>query len=186
MILEAVVTTRNLDGTTNVSPMGPTIGEDMLRFELRPFNTSQTFSNLKRTREGVLHVTDDVLVIAKSAIGKLDELPAMQKAARVNVEVISSACRWYEFEVDFIDETGPRMLLKCRTVAMTRQRDFWGFNRGKHAVLEAAILATRTDFLPAEEILDQFQRLDTMVKKTGGAEELEAFRILRDYVTPSQ
>jgi hypothetical protein len=114
MILEAVVTTRNSDGSTNVSPMGPSIGDDMSRFELRPFNTSKTFANLQRTREGVLHITDDVLLIAQSAIGRLDELPAMQAASFVDVETIRSACRWYEFEVDSIDETGPRMLLKCR------------------------------------------------------------------------
>ena len=28
-----------------------------------------------------------------------------------------------------------------------RLRDFFGFNRAKHAVIEAAILATRIDFL---------------------------------------
>ena len=61
-------------------------------------------------------------------------------------------------------------------------RDFWGFNRGKHAVLEAAILATRLDFLPAQEIEEQYIRLATIVNKAGGAKEKSAFQLLSNFV----
>ena len=39
------------------------------------------------------------------------------------------------------------------------QREFWGFNRAKHAVVEAAILATRLHLLPPAEILRQYEHL---------------------------
>jgi hypothetical protein len=185
MILEAIVTTINEDGSANVSPMGPTVNENTEAretFELRPFDTSRTFANLKRTKMGVLHVTDDVELFARAAIGQPDPLPEFQDAVEVTGQVIANACRWYEFQVDFIDESGPRMSLNCRTVHAHRNRDFWGFNRGKHAVLEAAILATRLDFLPAEEIREQFIRLQSAVNKTGGQAELDAFGLLCDFV----
>jgi len=187
MILESIVTTINEDGTPNVSPMGPTVPETFTEgnfesFELRPFDSSRTFANLKRTKVGVMHVTDDAELFALSAIGKLDPLPAMCPAEKIDGNALSSACRWYEFRVEYIDETGPRMSLNCRTVHSVRNRDFWGFNRAKHAVIEAAILATRLDFLPAEEIRDQFERLATIVAKTGGSRETGAFERLNAFV----
>lgn len=182
MILESIVTSRNPDGTINISPMGPTVSADMNRFELRPFNTSQTFANLKRYRVGIMHVTDDVDLIARSAIGRLDQQPPLVPGQLVDCQAIADACRWYEFEVEFIDETGPRMNLNCKTVHTHHNRDFFGFNRAKHAVLEAAILATRIDFLPAEEIADQFHRLATIVEKTGGPIEKKAFDLLQRFV----
>lgn len=182
MILESIVTTVNEDGSPNVSPMGPNVSDDIDSFELRPFNTSQTFANLKRTRMGVLHVTDNVELFARAAIGQLEPLPELFAAKKITGNVIAESCRWYEFEVEFIDETGPRMNLNCRTVYAGRSRDFWGFNRAKHAVLEAAILATRLDFLPAGEIRKQFAGLETTVIKTGGQRECDAFKLLREFV----
>ena len=61
-------------------------------------------------------------------------------------------------------------------------RDFFGFNRAKHAVLEATILATRLHLLPIEQVRSEFERLRSPVEKTAGPVELEAWRILNDYV----
>ena len=58
-------------------------------------------------------------------------------------------------------------------------REFFGFNRAKHAVVEAAILATRTAFLPREQIMAEYERLAVLVEKTGGERETEAFAFLR-------
>lgn len=182
MILETIVTTINEDGSANVSPMGPSVDEDLQTFVLRPFNTSRTFANLKRTKAGVLHITDDVELFARAAIGKLETLPAFRKAKNIAGNIIENTCRWYEFEVTFIDETGPRMNLNCRTVDAGRHRDFLGFNRAKHAVIEAAILATRLDFLPGPEIAEQFERLQIIVDKTGGQHEKSSFNLLSEFV----
>ena len=182
MILEAMVSTINDDGSVNLSPMGPTVNEDLSRFELRPFNTSKTFANLKRTRQGVLHITDDVLLFALTAIGRKPNDPQLRPAEKIDGQILESACRYYEFQVDFIDETGPRMSLNCSTVHSGRLRDFWGFNRAKHAVLEAAILATRLDFLPREEVHEAMVRLTTIVEKTAGQQERTAMEMLNQFV----
>jgi hypothetical protein len=57
-----------------------------------------------------------------------------------------------------------------------------GFNRAKHAVLEAAILATRTHLLPKDQIRDEFSRLQVIVDKTAGPREQEAMALLTQYV----
>ncbi len=183
MILESIVTTINDDGSLNVSPMGPLITDDVARgFELRPFNTSTTFANLKARKQGVMHITDDVLLFAKSAIGRLDIEPPVRKAEKVIGQILTDACRWYEFDIVSIDDSSPRVILQCQTVFNGRQRDFWGFNRAKHAIIEAAILATRVSFLPREEISSQFVILETNVEKTGGDDEFAAMKLLKDFV----
>ena len=71
MILEGIVTTLNDDATLNIAPMGPRVdaGVALARFELRPYRSSTTYYNLKKRGEGVFHVTDDVLLLAQTAIG---------------------------------------------------------------------------------------------------------------------
>ena len=184
MILEAIVTTTNSDGSINVSPMGPLIEQDPSDgFELRPFETSRTFANLQQRPFGVLHVTDDVLLFAKAAIGKLTRLPKSRAAEKnESAFVLEDACRWYEFEAVYFETSEPRKNVRCEVVAAGRQRDFWGFNRAKHSVLEAAILATRIDFLPAAEIDRQYELLRVIVDKTGGEVEKEAMTLLEQFI----
>src|SRR5262249_40173317 len=52
MVLEGIVTTIAPEGTLNVAPMGPIVEPDMRRLVFRPFNTSQTYRNLKAHGEG--------------------------------------------------------------------------------------------------------------------------------------
>ena len=150
MILEGIVTTVSADGVLNIAPIGPHVEPGMERFVLRPFPTAQTYRNLKAHGEGVLHVTDDVLLLARAALGPVEPAPAVLPAAHVRGWVLADACRSYEFRVRAIDESEPRVRIQAEVVHAGRLRDFFGFNRAKHAVVEAAILATRTDFLPLE------------------------------------
>lgn len=188
MILEGIVTTINADGSVNISPMGPevpepTAGDGALRsVVLKPYQTSTTYQNLKRTGQGVLHVTDDVELLARAAVGTVDPPPPMMPAPGIEGQILKGACRWYALRVTELDDSQPRVRIVAEVVDQGRLRDFFGFNRGKHAVLEAAILATRVDFLPAADIEADFTRLATWVTKTGGAAEQRAFDFLRGYV----
>ncbi|MFP6672572.1 MAG: DUF447 domain-containing protein [Pirellulaceae bacterium] len=182
MILEAIVTTLNADQSVNVSPMGPLVDASMKEFTLRPYETSMTCQNLQRTRQGVLHVTDDVELLARAAINQLDPLPEMVAATAVEGSILVAACRWYAFEVVSLDDRNEPVTMQCQVVESGRQRDFFGFNRAKHAVLEAAILATRVQFLPAALIRSQLEQLAVIVGKTAGAQEQRAFDLLQDYV----
>jgi len=80
------------------------------------------------------------------------------------------------------DDSGERSRLEAEVVHAGRLRDFFGFNRAKHAVLEAAILATRTALLPLAEIEAEYRKLAVLVEKTGGPAEREAFGFLRAYL----
>ncbi len=181
MILEGIVTTLSSDGALNVAPMGPRVDPEMRRFVLRPYQTSTTYRNLKVSGEGVLHVTDDVLLLARTAIG-LEPNAETRPADHVRGRILTGACRYFEFRVIELDDREPRTTLVAETVAEGRLRDFFGLNRAKHAVVEAAILATRTSFLAIEEIVADYRRLAVLVDKTGGADERAAFQLLEEHV----
>jgi hypothetical protein len=177
-ILEGIVTTFNADGTVNIAPMGPLVDESFDTLVLRPFRTSTTCENLLRTHKGVLHITDDVELFARAAIG----VETVAKISQENPLVLADACHWYAFKVESVDESAERVTLVARTTDRAMLREFFGFNRAKHAVIEAAILATRVSLLPAAEILADFTRLRVMVDKTGAAAEHRAFDLLEQYV----
>ena len=132
--------------------------------------------------QGVFHVIDDVLLLAQAAIGRLDETPATFAAEKITGRVLASACRWYEFEVESLDATHDRTEIRVRVVHTGRLRDFFGFNRAKHAVLEAAILATRLHLLTQNDVERQLAALRSPVEKTAGPRELVAFQLLTDFV----
>ncbi len=181
MILEGIVTTLDPSGLLNIAPMGPRVEPGMRRFVLRPFRSSTTYRNLKATGEGVLHVTDDVLLLARAAIGLEADAPT-RPADVVRGRILSDACRYYEFRITDLDDREDRTILRAETVAAGCLRDFFGLNRAKHAVVEAAILATRSDFLPLDAILRDYRQLAVLVEKTGGDSEHAAFRLLSDHI----
>jgi hypothetical protein len=182
MILEGIVTTVGADGAVNIAPMGPHVDAEMHHLLLRPFSTSQTYRNLKRHGEGVLHVSDDVLLLARAALGPVDPPPSLMPAAHVRGCILRETCRYHEFRVKEIDDSQERVRIEAEVVHSGRLRDFFGFNRAKHAVVEAAILATRTDFLPLDEIEAEYRKLAVIVDKTGGEQERAAFSLLRHHV----
>jgi uncharacterized protein len=181
MILEGLVTTTDPAGAMHLAPMGPRIEPDWSGFLLRPFPTSQTYRNLKAHGQGVLHVTDDVLLLARAALGQAPPQEA-RPAERVAGFILPTACRFYEFVVREMDESGERMHIRAEVVHRGTLREFFGLNRARHAVVEAAILATRLHLLPAEEVRADYRKLRVLVDKTGGPAEHEAFAFLTAHV----
>ncbi len=185
LIVEGIVTTRNPDGSTNVAPMGPLVDESWDRLVLRPFPTATTCANLLRDRRGVFHVSDDCELLARAAIDRWLSPPELAEIDHWPVPRLRDTCRWYAFEVDRIDEREPRVRLECRVSLRGAIRDFLGFNRAKHAVLEAAILATRVGMLETSFLRSEFDRLRVIVDKTSGPQEQRGFALLEAFVRES-
>jgi uncharacterized protein len=181
-LVEGVVTTLNRDGTPNIAPMGPIVDAEFHWLLLRPFCTSVTYGNLKRSGEGIFHITDDVELLAHAAVGRLKTMPALVPAETVNGVILANACRWFAFRVETLDDREDRTSIVAQVVDRGRLRDFFGFNRAKHAVVEAAILATRIGLLEASHLHAEFDRLAAPVEKTGGHEERRAFEFLRQFL----
>ena len=190
-ILEGIATTRNPDGSVNIAPMGPIVESEQIgsleRFLLRPFQDSQTCRNLLETKQGVFHLTDDVLLFAQAVTKKLNaDLLPLESAKQVDGVVIGSACQWYEFRIVSSDTSSARAELEAEVVLKKTARDFIGFNRARHAVIETAILATRLHLLEPEYIAVELRRFQIVMGKTAGEVENEAFRLLCKFIDESR
>lgn len=182
LILEGLVTTLEPDGQVHLAPMGPIVDRDLSRLTIRPFVTSRTFANLQRERAGVFHVTDDVELLAGAAIHELPYEPEYESIPGFPVARLATACRWYAFRIQTGEETPPRAEFHCEVVERGTVREFWGFNRARHAVLEAAILATRVDLLAPEFLRAELDRLRVLVDKTGGDLETRAWQRVERHI----
>jgi uncharacterized protein len=170
MIVETVTTTVNPDGTVNCAAMGVEWGDEAI--VIKPFRATRTLRNLQRNGAAVVNLTDDILLFAQAALD--DPHPPTRPADVVDGAVLTDACSWREVAVDEIDASGPRARVTTRVVGRGVGREFVGFNRACHAVLEASILASRVRRLPLEEVRAELDRLAVLVDKTAGARERAA------------
>ncbi len=189
MILESIVTTVDLESGVNIAPMGPSVEPGVLEsgatdvsFRLRPFLSSRTYQNLASTPRAVIHVTDDALLFAKGAVDALspeEVCGLVERVAETDWWRLKDCHRWFAIEITRIEDDGLRSDMECRVVQAGTVRPFFGFHRARHAVIEAAILATRVHLIPPDQVRDEMVRLQPLVDKTGGPVEHEAFHLLQ-------
>ena len=182
LVVEGLLLTCGVDGSFNLSPMGVRFSTNDEMILLRPFKSSRSYRNLKQIPEAVFHVTDDVHLIARSALGDFTSLPPVTEIKDSSMCRLSDTCRWYLMRLAFSDESEARASFDMQIISGDRVRDFVGFNRAKFAVIEAAIYATRVGLLDGDEILEQFKQLEPLVEKTGGQQERNAFMFLKNRV----
>ena len=122
LVLEGLVSTLDADGGPHrlMGPQVPAVEFD--RFTLRPFPTSQTYRNLLAHGEGVLHVTDDVLLLAKAAIGRVEPAP---NTSRRNM----SAVGCWQTAVGF-SNFGSRQLMSRKNACELKRRLSTRLGRG--------------------------------------------------------
>jgi uncharacterized protein len=178
VIVESIVTTIAADGTVNCAPMGVEWGEDAII--LKPFLETATYRNVVPSGAAVVNLTDDVRLFARGAIS--NPRPQTVPATRVVGAVLADCCSWREVEVRAIDSTPPRSRIETAVVFRGHHREFIGFNRASHAVLEVAIYATRLHILPRAFVESELARLQVIVDKTAGPHEVEAMALLTDYI----
>jgi hypothetical protein len=178
VIVETIVTSLDAGGAVNCAPMGVEWGDDTI--VLKPFLDTATYRNLVATRAAVVNLTDDVRLFARAAIS--NPVFANVPAEVVRGVVLAECCSWREVEVRSIESSAPRSRIDSSVVHRGVRREFVGFNRASHAVLEAAIYATRRHLLPRTFIDSEFARLQVIVDKTAGPREAEAMALLTAFV----
>jgi uncharacterized protein len=178
VIIETIVTTVAGDGAINIAPMGVEWGESAI--VLKPFLETTTYRNVTATQTAVVNLIDDVRIFARAAIGN-PRYPTGPAEAVIGV-VLADCCSWRELKVRTIDSTPPRSRIDMDVVHRGFRREFIGFNRARHAVLEAAIYATRLHLLERAFVESELARLQVIVDKTAGPAELEAMALLAEHV----
>jgi hypothetical protein len=178
MIVESIVTTVGADGAVNCAPMGVEWSDD--RIVLKPFLDTATYRNVVAAGAAVVNLVDDVRIFARGAIS--NPVYPTVPADVVRGVRLADCCSWRELEVQTVDSTPPRSRIETAVVHRGVLREFIGFNRARHAVLEAAIYATRLHLLPRDFIASELARLQVIVDKTAGPAEHEAMALLTAFV----
>jgi hypothetical protein len=180
VIIETIVTTTDTAGAVNIAPMGVewTGGDEAP--VLKPFLETTTYRNIVATGVAVVNLIDDVRVFARAAISNPD-YPVVPSVVVRGVS-LEAACSWRELVVQSIDSTPPRSRIETRVVHRGFRREFIGFNRARHAVLEAAIYATRVHMLARDFLETELVRLQVIVDKTAGSAEHEAMALIADFI----
>jgi hypothetical protein len=127
-----------------------------------------------------VNLVDDVRVFARAAISNPSY--AVLPATVVRGVILEAACSWRELQIQSVDSTPPRSRIETEIVYHGFRREFIGFNRARHAVLETAIYATRVHMLARDFLESEVARLQVIVDKTAGAAEQEAMTMLADYI----
>jgi hypothetical protein len=180
MIIETIVTTTDASGMVNIAPMGVEWSGGDEAPVLKPFLETVTYRNVAATGVAVVNLIDDVRVFARAAISN-PEYPVVP-AVVVHGVSLRDACSWRELSVQFVDSTPPRSRIETTVVHRGFRREFIGFNRARHAVLETAIYATRVHMLARDFLEAELARLQVIVDKTAGPAEHEAMALLADYI----
>lgn len=183
MILESIAVTWDADNGINIAPMGPVVdGPNLGEFTLRPFDGSTTCRNLLETRRVVIHVTDDAGLFASAAIEKITDPNLVTEATFSDKSTgwrLRTCHRWFALEVTETTGGNPVYQMQTRIIDSGTEGSFFGFNRAKHAIIEAAILATRVNFLDHDTIRDDLDRCQTLVDKTASDQDAKTFDWLK-------
>lgn len=185
-ISEVIVTTRSASGEPNAAPIGiiATINEDKNEYFVKLYEGSKTLSNVLETNKLAANVTDDTVLFVKAAFENLNEA---NFSLFSGFPVLNEANSWIIFECILIEknrESGNSLFQLAPIAIKINRKEVKAINRGRNAVIEAAILATRyvitVDKREKEEIEKMMERYADVVTKCGGRSEKEAFGILRE------
>lgn len=134
------------------------------------------------------HLTDDVLLLAKAAVGRIEDANDRVRMLVPNDDlpyqhaILDPCHRWFAVEIEHIEAMPPRYEMRCRVLDQGIDAPFIGFNRAKHAVIEAAILATRIGLIDEASLRSQLEQLRIPVEKTAGDDERAAWDLITSYV----
>lgn len=170
-IRESIVTTRDIDGSAHIAPMG--IHEHKEGLIIAPFKPSTTLENLKRNEVAVINYPDDVRVYAGCITGRYD-WPVVE-AEMIDAPRLKNSLAHSEVDVSRIEDDELRPKFICNLKHEVNHSPFHGFNRSQLAVIEAAILITRVHMLTTEKINQEMDYLKIAIDKTAGPRELEAW-----------
>ncbi|MDI9408030.1 MAG: DUF447 family protein [Candidatus Pacebacteria bacterium] len=186
MIQEIILTTVNADGSIHLAPMGLTLTEPAAATEampagasLAPFAPSRSLDNLARRGTGVINICDDVRVFAGCLTGRRD-WPTVALAAHNGEARLAEVLGYRLVSVKAFGQNPERPRFICSIIESQQIKPFNGFCRAQSAVIEAAILVSRFNRTPARDLIREFEQLATIVDKTAGAVEFEAWGWLQE------
>mgnify|MGYP002477035073 CR=1 FL=1 len=182
-ISEVIVTTRSASGQPNAAPIGiiTTTTADKDEHFARLYEGSRTLYNVLETNTLAANVTEDAALFVKAAFEKLN---AAWLSLFHGFPVLKEANAWVLFASSLIEKKRESFLFQLTPLAVNiTAKEVKAINRGRNAVIEAAILATRSAIIKDQgekgDIDRQMEHYAAIVAKCGGRSEKAALSIIQ-------
>ncbi len=173
-ISEVIMTTRSDSSIPNAAPIGIIRNQDRLCVQLFP--GSHTRQNAARTGKIVANIIHDLVMYVECTFG--DPGPeAFEYPGGMDCPVLKRASAWILFECT---SSKGNMFELTPVRGMIRDTPMLCINRGRNAVIEALVHATRYRLNGDAQYLDLIQHYDRIVQRCGGSAEKEAIARLKD------
>ncbi|RLG27318.1 hypothetical protein DRN85_00585 [Methanosarcinales archaeon] len=176
-INEIIAVTTNPDNTANAAPIGLHKEGNKLQIHLYP---NQTQENLKRTQHLTANITHDPLLLVTSALSKPDQKEYTKiEYQEKKYPILKNSDAWILLEVEKKDpaRTPTTYTLQPLTHAVRKEKTH-AINRGRNAVIEATIHATRYVLNHNQKHLNQINYYNRIVKICGRPEDKKAMETL--------
>ncbi len=173
-ISEVIATTRSDSGIPNAAPIGIIWNRDRLYVQLFP--GSHTRQNAARTGKIVANITYDLMMYVECTFE--DPSPeAFEYPGGMDYPVLKRASAWILFECN---QSKGNMFELTPIRGVIHDKPMLCINRGKNAVIEALVHATRYRLNGDAQYLDLIEHYDRIVQRCGGDREKEAIARLKE------
>jgi hypothetical protein len=169
-ITESVVTTRGPNGRWNAAALG--LHRDDTVVTAQTFGRTRTWRNLQADGRGVINFTTDPVQFVRAALSVYEPDTAVLAGAAAVVEVTAAAIR------EWTEDTTEMTRWELQPVwANIRQWQLPTYRRGRMAVIDATVAASRLDVPGADEaaLRAELQRCADIVARTGSDSDRTAF-----------
>ncbi len=173
-ISEVIATTRSDSALPNAAPIGIIRNHDRVCVQLFP--GSHTRQNAARTGKIVANIIHDPMMYVECTFG--DPGPeAFEYPDGMDYPVLVRASAWILFECS---QSKANLFELTPVQGMIRDKPLLCINRGKNAVIEALVHATRYRLNDDARYLDLIGHYDRIVQRCGGSAEKEAIARLKE------
>lgn len=173
-ISEVIATTRSDSGIPNAAPIGIIWNRDRLYVQL--FSGSHTRQNAARTGKIVANITHDLMMYVECTFE--DPGPeAFEYPGGMDYPVLKRVSAWILFECN---QSKGNMFELTPIRGVIHDKPMLCINRGKNAVIEALVHATRYRLNGDAQYLDLIEHYDRIVQRCGGDREKEAIARLKE------
>ena len=172
-ITETVVTTRGPNGRWNAAALG--LHGDGPVVTAQTYGRTRTWRNLCADGRGVVNLTTDPMEFVRAALGVYEPEGAVLSGAAAVIEVTAAATReWTE---------GATKMTRWELQPVWTNIRQWRlptYRRGRIAVIDATVAASRLDVPDADEaaLRAELHRCADIVARTGNDRDQEAFAMI--------
>lgn len=178
MILETLICSLNSNEEINVAPFGIKKKKDLV--VISPYLPSRTHENLLNNEYASVNYVDDVSLFVNCFLNK--QKFKLKRCSLIRGFFLSEALSHQEVKVIDYKKNNLRPSFYCKIVFFKNHAPFLGFNRARHALLEACILASRIKILKKEKILNELNYLSMAVEKTSGTKEISLWNDIKNFI----